>query len=146
MRARRSRRPRSPRIDLTPLLDTVFLVIVMLMCSFIHLRAVSAIKVERPVVATGAQALGTRSVLEVVVRRDGGILFEGRQLALEELAGELERRAASAEACLVSADREARHGRVTRVVVAARNAMGRKPIYFEVDREIQQPASERAAR
>ena len=132
MRSRRSRR-RATRVDLTPLLDTVFLLIVILMCTLIHMRVVDVIQVSRPVVTTGSSVPNERRVLQVAVSEDGEVAVEGERVALEGLASHLASRRAASDACLISADREARHGRVTQVVVAARQALGDKPLYFEVE-------------
>ena len=134
MRHRRHRR--TTRVDLTPLLDTVFLLIIILMCTLIHMRVVDVIGVSRPVVTTGSTVPNEHRVLQVAVDSDGEITVEGSRVGLGDLVSLLASRGPASDACLVSADREARHGRVTQVVVAARQALGDKPVYFEVERTL----------
>ena len=136
MRGRRERRSRTTRVDLTPLLDAIFLVIVMLLCLILHMRVVTAINVERPVVRSGgATRLGHDVVLEVAVTRDGQIVLEGGHVSLDQLPARLAGTLGRADACLISADRMARHGRVAQVLVAAKRALATKPIYFEVEHQ-----------
>jgi len=130
---RSSRKAHSlPRVDLTPLLDTIFLVVVLLLCAFVHMRLVRAIGVERPIVPSGAAIFSDRKVLQIAVSRDGRIIFEGDEIGLQKLSDELAQRTAGAEGCLISADRHAEHGVVTDVLVAAKQALRDKPAYFEV--------------
>ncbi len=129
---RRTRPTRHPAaVNLTPLLDTVFLVVVLLLCALLHMRVVPALEVAPPAVA-GASALDNRRVLTVSVARDGTVRLEGEALGAADLAGRLAGRGPGADACLVSADRAARHGAVTDVLVAVKAALGETPTYFEV--------------
>ena len=134
MRNRRRSRRRPPGVDLTPLLDTVFLLIVILMCTLIHMRVVDVIGVSRPVVTSGSSVPNERHVLQIVVRENGEIALAGSECTLDGLLAQLASREAASDACLISADRQARHGRVAQVAVAARQAFASKPVYFEVQR------------
>lgn len=136
MRSRRARSAQSHKVDLTPLLDTVFLLIVMLLCSFLHMRFVQAVEVERPVVTGGlSEGMKARELLEVTVLEDGRVFFEGAEVPLDQIIGVLAGRAANADSCLISADARARHGRVTNVLVAVKEAVGDKPTFFEATSE-----------
>ena len=132
MRSRRARSAQSHKVDLTPLLDTVFLLIVMLLCSFLHMRFIQAVKVERPVV-TGelSEGMKAREILEVSVFEDGRVFFEGAEVPLDRIGPILAGRAPGADSCLISADARARHGRVIEVLVADKEGVGDKPTFFE---------------
>jgi len=133
VRSRTRRQSRAHKVDLTALLDTVFLVIVMLLCSLLHMRLIQAIQVERPVVGGAASQIVTeKEILEVSVFEDGRIALDGDDVPLEGLSSALAARAGRADGCLISADRRARHGRVTEVLVAAKDAFEDKPTFIEV--------------
>ena len=132
MRSRKRLRSRTPRIDLTPLLDAIFLIIVLLLCSFIHMRMIRTISIDRPVVSSASSLLQKQDILPVTVTEDGQILLDGTEVTIEELGRLLAESAQSSHGCLISADRKSYHGRVTEVFVAAKKALPQKPIYFEV--------------
>jgi len=132
MRTRRTSRSRTPHVDLTPLLDAVFLVVVLLLCVFVRARIVSTVEVQRPRVASGTQALADTNVALITVDRLGQITFDEEPVVLSSLRNTLAGRAARFQSCLITADRRAEHGTVTDVLVAAKQALGDKPTYFEV--------------
>lgn len=132
MRTRRTSRSRTLHVDLTPLLDAVFLVVVLLLCVFVRARIVSTVEVQRPRVASGTQALTDTNVAVITVDRLGQITFDEKPVVLSSLRNTLADRAARFQSCLITADRRAEHGTVTDVLVAAKQALGDKPTYFEV--------------
>jgi len=132
MRAKNRHRNRPPRVDLTPLLDAIFLVVLLLLCAFLHMRVVQAVEVARPVVASSTTALEDPNLLHVTVTEDGRLEVDGREAQPSELTALLRTRTSNKSACLITADRMARHGDVTDVLVAAKQALGAKPTYFEV--------------
>ena len=140
---RRHRHDTPARIDLTPLFDTVFLLIIILMCTLIHMRVIDAVRVARPVVSSGSAVPDERRILQVVVDDDGNVSIAGESVELDSLASALQRLGSDSDACLISADRQARHGRVTQVMVAARAALGEKPLYIGVETPCQRDQGRR---
>ena len=118
-------------VNMTPLMDAIFLVIVMLLSSFLHMRVVRAIKVERPA-ARPASGVDGDSLLEVTVTKEGDVFVDGAKVDVSQLASALAPKAGAVDACLISADRRALHGRVTEVLATAKGALPETATYVEV--------------
>ncbi|MCD6404575.1 MAG: biopolymer transporter ExbD [Planctomycetes bacterium] len=134
MRTSRQRSRTASGVNLTPLMDAIFLVIVMLLSSFLHMRVVRAIRVERPVAAPASGVDGKR-LLEVTVTKEGEIFVDGMKANVAGLAAALAPKADTVDACIISADRSALHGRVTEVLAAAKGALPETATYVEVTEE-----------
>ncbi len=120
---RRRRVDGRPRLEMMPLIDVIFLLLVVFMASLFQMVRAYVLPVELPDVVSGAQAdLGP--VLVVSVEADGDVVVEGQALATEALlAAVAQRRAAEPDlAVLVNADEAARHGDVVAVYDVLRSA------------------------
>jgi biopolymer transport protein ExbD/biopolymer transport protein TolR len=118
--ARRKRE--EPRVDLTPMVDVVFLLLIFFMISTTFVET-PGIDIKLP--ESGAQAIEREpEELKVYLSREGDI-FVGEEkttlAALRERLADYGPRAAQTTFLLL-ADREARHGRVVELMDAARAA------------------------
>ena len=115
----------SPEINLTPLIDVVFLLLIFFMVSTTFERR-SELNIEMPQASVQASERNN-TVITVVIEAGGGVHVEGRALA--EPRVEVLRRALSAAAqgldsppVVISADAQASHQSVVTVMDAARQA------------------------
>ena len=106
-------------INVTPMVDVVLVLLVIMMVSSVYIVSQS-LKVELPKTATSDAPASTP--LAVTVTKDGHYLFNQRPVAEPELAEELRKaKAENAEASLVlTADRAAYHGDVVHVIDLAK--------------------------
>jgi len=126
----RSRFDRPARVELLPLLDVVFLLLAVLLFSMVTMVRSHVVPVNLPALATG-EAQDLPAVLVIGVERDGQLSVAGEAIEIAGLeAVLLERRATSEDlAVMVHADRDARHGDVTRVFDGLR-AAGQERVYL----------------
>ncbi|MFA9461548.1 ExbD/TolR family protein [Thiohalorhabdus sp. Cl-TMA] len=118
----RAREAESPSIELTPLIDVVFLLLIFLMISTTFVSR-TGLQIQVPE-ADSAAANPDSARVEVMVTEKGDYLVDGEELAGEKaLAAVLRRRSEQVEntehpLLVIRADRNARHG----AVVAAMDA------------------------
>lgn len=118
--ARRKRE--EPRIDLTPMVDVVFLLLIFFM--------ISTTFVETPGIAVKLPESSSRVVektpeeIKVYLSREGDIYLQNDQVTLDQLRNRLRSHAQKAATMtfLLLADKEARHGQVVELMDAAREA------------------------
>ncbi|MFA7620724.1 MAG: biopolymer transporter ExbD [Aminobacteriaceae bacterium] len=106
-----SRRARV-ELDITPLIDVLFMLIIffVLTANFLQGR----IEVDLP--AGEAASDVEESSLLLTVRRDGSVLWEGREREAGEIAALAAEAAAEKREILIAGDREAPYGSVARVL------------------------------
>lgn len=108
-------------IDIAPLVDVVFLLVIFFAVSTTFLET-SGIKLELP----GSTSTATREAKEIAVylSRDGELSFGGHTIAFDELESELADALDKAESKVVvlRADTAATHGDVVRLMDVARRA------------------------
>jgi len=115
----RSRTEQTPTIELTPLIDVVFLLLIFFMISTTFVSR-TGLQVQVPQ-AQATQANPEQARVEVMVTEDGTYLVDGQDIPAEaDLAGLLRRQVANKDQPLlvIRADRNAKHG----AVVAAMDA------------------------
>ncbi len=123
MNIRPSRRQRTVLVDMTPLIDVVFLLLIFFMVSTTFDRQ-QQLKVDLPQASTEPEVQEERKVIEVVVDRNGHYYIDDRELVTHDLAT-LERalkKASGGRADLpvqVTADRQAPFQAVVTVMDAA---------------------------
>ncbi|RMH50198.1 MAG: biopolymer transporter ExbD [Zetaproteobacteria bacterium] len=117
MNLRPHRFRRDPQVDLTPLIDVVFLMLIFFMVST-SFDATTALKLDLPTSHARADADGKHHPLVVAVRADGTIFVDGKTVADRDLRARL--LAASGgdpeRKVLLRADSDARHKRVVLVL------------------------------
>jgi biopolymer transport protein ExbD len=125
----RERRPRSVGIEMSPLIDVVFqlLIFFAVTTSFVQ---VAGLELDLPESdaepARRAEGADSRW-LTIEMAADGSLAFQGEALRPEELEDRLRRALAARRDALVvlRADREARHGQVVAVMDGVRRAGAR---------------------
>ena len=121
MRLRRARRG-GPQLDITPVVDTVFNLMIFFALS-LNFISIPGIPVNLPRASSFAEAPRAREVT-VSVTREGELFVEGRRVTAAELKTEFTRRAAEEPDTLVviNADGDSTHGAVVEVMDLARGA------------------------
>jgi biopolymer transport protein ExbD len=106
-------------INVTPMVDVVLVLLVIMMVSAIYIVSQS-LKVELPKTATSDQS--ANSPLAVTVSKDGGYMFNQKPIEEGALRGEFRKaKKLDKDASLVlTADREAMHGDVVHVIDLAK--------------------------
>ncbi len=106
------RRRRRPELDITPLIDVLFMLIIffVLTANFLQGR----IEVDLPV--GEAVAKTEENALLLTVRKDGSVLWGDRETRMEELAPLAAAAAAARRDILLAGDREAPYGAVAEVL------------------------------
>ena len=121
MGSERRRRARSI-LNLTPLIDIVFLLLVFFMLTS-HFIEEQAIDIDLPKAKSGNEAI-EKEFVEVIVNPDGELLVDGRKVQLEHLEETLKGalHAPGAKYVRLRGDHEARLGLAVSVIDAARAA------------------------
>lgn len=118
--ARRKRE--EPRVDLTPMVDVVFLLLIFFMISTTFVET-PGISVQLPE-SSSQREIKVPEEFKVQLSKEGEIYIGEERLSLEELRVRLAGYGAKAREMnfALYADREARHGRVVQVMDLAREA------------------------
>lgn len=118
----RERSERTPSVELTPLIDVVFLLLIFFMVSTTFISR-SGLQVQVPEAETGTPN-PDRSRIEVMITASGEYLVNGEGLGSDqELAAALQARAEKANGSpvlVIRADRESRHADVVGAMDAGR--------------------------
>jgi biopolymer transport protein ExbD len=125
----RERRPRSVGIELSPLIDVVFQLLIFFAVTTSFLQ-VAGLELDLPEsdAEPAQRAEGAESRwLTIEMGADGTLAFQGEPVRPEDLEGRLKRALAARRDALVvlRADREARHGQVVSVMDGVRRAGAR---------------------
>ena len=117
--ARGGRRGQIVGINVTPMVDVVLVLLVIMMVSAVYIVS-QALKVELPKTATSDGAASTP--LAVTIQKDGGYLFNQKPIQESALRSEFKNaKAKNHDAQLVvTADRDALHGDVVHVIDVAK--------------------------
>ena len=131
----------SPEINLTPLIDVVFLLLIFFMVSTTFERH-SELSIELPEASADADARDD-AVIDVVIDAEGNVYVEGLALAgsgVESLQHALENAAGTLDSppVVISADAQTPHQSVVTVMDAARRA-GLYKLTFAARRPAAQP-------
>jgi biopolymer transport protein ExbD len=116
------RRPlRKARIEIIPMIDTVFFLLVFFMMASLAMTVHGGIPVNLP---KAARAEAAKTPVSVSISREGVIYLEREPLEPAQLTARLQARAGSEPdlAVVIEADTDVRHGRVVDVMDAARLA------------------------
>ena len=121
MNFRREGAPADLRIEITPLIDVIFqlLIFFLLTTSFVTERALD---IELPGADSRATSRERMTIVAVSITRDGRIAHDGVPVSWQELTDVFRRAAAtdSERVVLVRGDHAATHGRVVQVMDLAR--------------------------
>ncbi|MFO6424547.1 ExbD/TolR family protein [Motilimonas sp. KMU-193] len=121
MRRRRIRPEDDAQIDLTPMLDVVFIMLIFFIVTTSFVRE-SGIEVNRPS-ATSATEQKNAGVF-IAIKENGEIYLDRKQLDVQKVQLALERIVAERGevGLVIQADQQARHGVVVNVMDAAKSA------------------------
>lgn len=113
---------RRPRIELIPMIDTIFFILVFFVVASLSMVHQRGLRVDLPSARTGTRPEELR--VDVTVRADGDIFVDRERVESGELVGRLHTalEAQPETLVVVNADRKAEHGRVVEVMDAARRA------------------------
>ena len=123
---------RRARIEMVPLIDTVFLLLVFFIYAMLSMTIHRGIPVVLP--KTASAVLDKKDYLSVTVTRDSEIYFNKQPVTLDELISALraERRRSPQARVYINADRDAYHGAVVRVLDRVRRA-GIANVFIETE-------------
>ncbi len=115
--------PKKARIEIVPLIDTVFFLLVFFMMSSLSMAVYRGLGVDLPNAATG-QAQVAQETAAVTVDRDGRTYLNKRRLVPEAITADLRAQVAARPDLMVvlSADEAVAHGRVVDAMDAVRAA------------------------
>ncbi|PKF61819.1 biopolymer transporter ExbD [Psychromonas sp. psych-6C06] len=121
MRKRKTRLEDDTQIDMTPMLDVVFIMLIFFIVTTSFVRE-SGLEVDRPSAATATQQ--SKAGIFVAIKDSGEIYIDNRQVDQQRVRASLERLVASQGevGLVIQADKETRHGIVVKVMDAAREA------------------------
>jgi biopolymer transport protein ExbD len=126
----RRRPPRKARIEIIPMIDTVFFLLVFFMMASLSMTVHGGIQINLP---KAAKAEAARAPVSISISRDGIVYLEREPIEVEQLTARLQARARSEPevGVVIEADTDALHGRVVDVMDAARLAgIGKMAIAF----------------
>jgi biopolymer transport protein ExbD len=117
----RRRPPRKARIEIIPMIDTVFFLLVFFMMASLAMTVHGGIPVNLP---KAAKAEAARAPVSISVARDGVVYLEREAIEPAELTARLQARSRTEPdvAVVIEADTEVLHGRVVDVMDAVRVA------------------------
>lgn len=118
----RRRHPEPPRVDLTPMVDVVFLLLIFFMISTTFVET-PGLSINLPKSAAH-QIKQKNKEVRVYLRADGTIFLEQEQIAMDALTAELQSYSEQAAdtTFLLMADKDTLHGRVVQLMDVARSA------------------------
>lgn len=124
----RERTPPSVSIEMSPLIDVVFLLLIFFAATTTFLQG-SSLELDLPESSTADEALrsGGERLLVIELGEDGSIRFRERPVTIDSLLEQLRRALEEREDARVvlRADRQARHGRVVAVLDVVRQSGAR---------------------
>jgi len=111
-----------PRIDLTPMVDVVFLLLIFFMISTTFVES-PGISIKLPE-ASSQQVEREPQELKIYLSRDGEIYYLDRKISIKDYKGLLAENQSDADTTtiLLLADQESRHGKVVTLMDLARDA------------------------
>jgi biopolymer transport protein ExbD len=113
--------PRKARIEIIPMIDTVFFLLVFFMMASLAMTVHGGIPINLP---KAARAEAARAPVSISVARDGVVYLEREPIEPAQLTARLQARARTGPdlAVVIEADTEVLHGRVADVMDAVRLA------------------------
>lgn len=111
-----------PRIDLTPMVDVVFLLLIFFMISTTFVES-PGISIKLP--EASSQAIDREpKEIKIYLSREGDVFYQDRQITLSDYKTLLSKHRADSDntTILLLADQESRHGKVVTLMDLARDA------------------------
>ena len=122
----RRRESAKPRIEIIPMIDVIFFLLVFFMVSSLAMTKINSIQVDLPKTAKNPEALRQKVILSI--RKDGALFLNKAPVSVETLGRQLvyEMHDAPQESLVVNADQEVSYRHVVRAMDAARRVGVRK--------------------
>jgi biopolymer transport protein ExbD len=114
--------PSKARIEIIPMIDVIFFLLVFFMVSTLSMTVNRALPVQLPTAATSQREVGEN--IDLTVTQDGELFLNREPIALQDLGRRVQAAlAADAQrAVIINADGQARHSAVVEVLDALRGA------------------------
>ncbi|MGO8990860.1 MAG: ExbD/TolR family protein [bacterium] len=121
MKLRKSRQPRRGRIEIIPMIDVMFFLLVTFMLASLSMRNLHSLAVDLP--QGRAAAMRPQTPVTLTITRDSRIFLNNTPVTLETLAATLKPMLNGPESSLiVAADSAASYGVTVQAMMQARNA------------------------
>jgi biopolymer transport protein ExbD len=121
-------RRKGPRIEMIPLIDVVFLILVFLIYAILSMVIHRGFKVDLPQATTAE--IDRKEYLSITVDKDNRILLNKAEILLENLSDEVTAKAVKGTKIFINGDKEADLGVVIQVLDTLRRDEI-KEVYFE---------------
>jgi biopolymer transport protein ExbD len=110
------------RIEIIPMIDTIFFLLVFFMISTLSMARYSGLPVNLPKAATGGEQPSESA--SITITRDGKVSIDKQEVPRENISAILQQRLAASPDLLVliNADERVEHGVVVEIMDAARQA------------------------
>ncbi len=118
MRIARYRKDHRPRIEIIPMIDTIFFLLVFFMVATLSMTYMRGMKVDLPVAKTSGKDVAEHRT--ITIKEDGSLYIDKTpvdEIRLKALLGEMKDRV---ELVVINADRGVAHGRVVEIMDMAR--------------------------
>ncbi len=118
MRIARYRKDHRPRIEIIPMIDTIFFLLVFFMVATLSMTYMRGMKVDLPVAKTSGKDVAEHRT--ITIKEDGSLYIDKTpvdEIRLKALLGEMKDRV---ELVVINADRGVAHGRVVEIMDIAR--------------------------
>ncbi len=114
-RKHRSREQEDAAVDMTPMLDIVFIMLIFFIVTTSFVKE-AGIEVNKPKAAQASKQKNAN--IFIAIRNNGEIWMDKRQVDVERVAANIERLLAEqpTEVVIIQADKEAEHGTVVKVM------------------------------
>jgi biopolymer transport protein ExbD len=121
MKLRKSRQHKRGRIEIIPMIDVMFFLLVTFMLASLSMQNLHSLGVNLP--KGSAAPMQPKSPVTLTITRESGILLDETPVTLETLAATLKPLLQGPEASvIVAADSDAPHGVVVQAMIASRDA------------------------
>ena len=129
-----------PTADMTPMMDTIFLIILLLLATLLNSSIVRGFPVNLPVFSEKTTVQKESDAVEVSIDKDGFIYVGKDKVDLPNIAGAIQTSAAQSEAkkVLLRADTAVSYGRVAQVLCHVSNCQPDKQVILVTQEDYSQ--------
>jgi len=118
MKLRRSRTAKRGRIEIIPMIDVMFFLLVTFMLTSLSMQRLDAIRLTLP--QGHAEALASEQPLTLAIARDGHIEINRQRVTLDQIAATIRRLVGPQGNVVIAADEAAANGIVVQAMLRAR--------------------------
>lgn len=123
MKLRKSRNYRRGRIEIIPMIDVMFFLLVTFMIASLSMQQINAVRITLP--KGTASLVESKEPVTLTVFSDGGLFLDKEPVKLETMVPLIRQTLAGRDRVVVYADDKAPHGLVVRCMLKAREAGAR---------------------